>query len=238
MGAVSQWLPLINEEIIRGGYPFPPELITSVIRYESHGKAGLVNKKSGASGLMQVMPGTLEYYNKRTGDNIRLSALRSQTQNAARAQIRSGLWVLGQYWRSAAKWLRTLNGQAYQIPIGDLARFGSAFYVAGPGKIKKRAPQVRPMSWAAWERKHPRSNSTNYCNRIWKKTSEKNPTWNMPAIEAWTRSKPTIQPPPPPPLIADRDPAQGLLIGLMVILFGMWILKSQTKSESKASVVG
>jgi hypothetical protein len=233
MGAISQWLPLINSELARGSYPFPPELITSIIRYESRGIAGKINEKSGASGLMQVIAITLKDYNRRTGSNISMATLRSKSTEAARLQIRVGLNVLGRYWWMAGRWLRSINGPKSQLPIADLARFASAFYVAGPNRIMPMAPKVKPMTWAVWERAFPKANSTVYCNRIWKRTAEKNPNWNTSAIEKWIGNKPPVD--TPPPLIADKDPVDGLLIGLMVILFGMWIMTSMGGKRSKAN---
>ena len=52
----SQIKKIVDAELTRGKYPFPPELIHALIKVESSWKPGVVNPKSGATGLMQVMP--------------------------------------------------------------------------------------------------------------------------------------------------------------------------------------
>ena len=85
--SVLKWAPLVSEQLTAQGVPLPASLILAVINVESNGKAGIVNPKSGASGLMQVMPGTLTDYNQRHGKNYPLSAMRSPLESDAKKQI-------------------------------------------------------------------------------------------------------------------------------------------------------
>ena len=232
---IERWRALVEKEMSTGGYPWPSELVLSVMRYESGGQAGNVNQKSGASGLLQVMPGTLKHFNQATGNDIPLSSLRGQSQQDAQAQIHVGMWVLGRYWRSAARWLRRLNGPQADLPLEDLARFGSAFYVAGPGNIQRRAPADRPLTWKDWERKFPKANSTAYCNRIWNKVLSLNPTWNLAAIDKWIGKPPDVTIPPPPPLIAKKSPVIGMLVAMLILSIGYWMMKSKDKKTAQTS---
>ena len=60
----ARWAPLVLTELQKQSLPLPVELILAVIDVESRGVTGLVNPKSGASGLMQVMPIALKHYNR------------------------------------------------------------------------------------------------------------------------------------------------------------------------------
>lgn len=217
---VTRWLPIVKNEITAGKYPYAPELILALIWYESRGTAGAQNPKSGASGLMQVMPATLDWYNQQTGSSVLLDNLRSVAPSAAKEQIRVGLWVLGRFWRNAYKWIRS---QRETVPVGDLVRFGDAFYAAGPGRVKSMAGSMS-RSWDDWISKYPTSTITKHATNVWDRTAEQNPTWDLDAIDRWV-DKSTE-------LIAKKK--GGLIVGLIIIAVAVLVLHGKTKGRKKS----
>ena len=211
---VTRWLPTVKNEIKTGKYPFAPELILALIWYESRGTTGATNPKSGASGLMQVMPATLDWYNQQTGSSMTLDTLRNGAEKAARAQIRVGLWVLGRFWRSAYKWIRE---KSEVVPVGDLVRFGDAYYAGGPGRVRRMAGSMA-RSWDVWATKYPESTITKHAAQVWEQTNAQNPTWDLNAIDQWVEKGTTE-------LIAKNK--QGLIIGLIIILVAVFVMKGK-----------
>lgn len=53
---VMSWVPLVAELTADCAPPITPAVILAVIYLESKGDAGAINSRSGAAGLMQVMP--------------------------------------------------------------------------------------------------------------------------------------------------------------------------------------
>lgn len=182
---------MVDEEIAVGGYPFPRALINSLIRVESNYRAGIVNKTSGASGLTQVMPGTLEDFNKKNYPQIPLSELRTDSIEAARKQIQVGLWVLGQFWRGTYKYLQPRMGT---VPLDQLVKIADLFYVAGPGATKKKLEKVASPTYESLLAMYPNWDAHNHVRKVWAFTSEQNPQWNLQAIDDWVSSadKPKI----------------------------------------------
>lgn len=220
---------MIEREIANGGYPFPPELILSLTYYESRGRAGAVNPTSKASGLIQVMPGTLDWYNsKNPNAQVSLATMRENTEDAGAAQIRVGLWVLGVFWKSAYKWIRK---QRDNVPVGDLARFGDAFYAGGPGKVQRMAKNMQ-RTWAAWQGRYPNSTITKHADVVLQTTEEQSPTWSLDAVNRFVEgetdsgdsddSGETITPVEPPA-------KKGLIIGLAVLAIAALLFKNWNK---------
>lgn len=167
------------EELSRAQNPLPVELVLAVIHVESRGTPGATNPKSEASGLMQVMPGTLEWYNKQTGDNIGLSQLRSKEH--PRAQIRVGIWVMGQFWRSAYNYLKQ---RVDEIPTDELGKVADLFYVAGPGGAKKKLDQVDVPFFEYVAERFPQWNALPHPRNVWK-TLPADLAWPVDEISKW-----------------------------------------------------
>lgn len=140
----DKWLPEISAELHAQQVPLPPELIAALVHVESRGVAGATNESSGASGLLQVMPETLGWYNKSHASTVPLEHLRSSQHG--REQLRVGIWVLSQFWKSAYRYLRK---RQKTIPVEQLAEIADLYYVAGPGATNKRLDQVEPATLAA-----------------------------------------------------------------------------------------
>lgn len=173
---------MIGEELAVGGYPFPQELIESLIKVESSYKPGIVNQNSGASGLTQVMPITLDEYNKHNIPNVTLSELRSDTIPASRKQIQVGLWVLGQFWRGAYKYLQPRLGT---VPIDELVKIADLFYVAGPNATKKKLEKVSVPTYQSLLTVFPNWSAHNHVRKVWSYTAQKKPHWDLEAIDDW-----------------------------------------------------
>ncbi len=217
---VARWAPLINSEIERGAYPFPPALILSIVDLESNGIPGAVNPKSGASGLMQIMPNTLKGYNA-NNPTIELSDLRSGKYPAE--QIRVGLWVLGRYWIQAYRYLQPRLGF---VPVDQLTRVADLFYAAGPGRAIPMLNKLPSRTFEQFAARYPESNMTAHASRVWRVTNDQNPTWNLDAIEKYVSGSAIDK----KPIIAGPSPIAGFAIAAMIIAAVFYFfLKDKTK---------
>lgn len=207
--SVRRWAPVVDAELAREGNPLPRELLLAVIDVESRGKVGLVNPKSGASGLMQIMPGTLDDYNKARPD-VSLSTLRSSSITAAPAQIRVGVWVLGEYWRGAFRYLKS---RMTTFPIDELAHVADLFYIAGPGATKSRLDLLDTPSWAAVQARFPKWNALPHPRNVFEILGPIE--WPVDAIAEWIGQADTIL----------DDPDTGFVLAAVGILVTWWFLK-------------
>lgn len=205
----------------RAGIPLPVELALSLIDYESGGIIGNTNQSSGASGLMQVMPGTLADYNKRHALKVPLSVLRSREPEAARSQIRVGLWVLTQFWRGTYNYLRQ---RSKTISTDDLARIADLYYAAGPGITRKKLGAVSAPTFAALAAANPTWKAISHAERVFKRLDSFGPVaWRMDEISDWLDRG-------GPGEVMTRPPVQGFILAAIVLLLGLWWLK---KSKGK-----
>lgn len=219
--SVIRWGDLARSEVERGGYPFPPEYPLSVCLVESRGYPGLVNPKSGASGLMQVMPITLKGYNRNNSPDIPLSHLRSKDH--ATAQMRVGLWVMGRYLKKGYAWISETNPNP---PLSDLIKISDLMYVAGPNKIIRKFKAVSSRTYDNLVAHDPDWQPFDHPNKVWKWAAEKNnPTWDMPAIDSWVSGTST-PPENPPPDIASS--ANGFLGALLILSLASWYLANRS----------
>lgn len=206
--ATMKWEPVVISELKRANCPLPSDLILAVIYVESRGKAGLVNPNSGASGLMQVMSGTLADYNKNhPNETVTLDELRSKTSLAAAVkQIRVGLWVVRAYWKSAYKFL---SKYFTTVPVDELAHFADLFYVAGPGATRKRAETLSPPTWASIQNAFPKWNALPHPRNVF--GALPGLQWPVDAISQWLESKSLLKP------LSPREGVGLALVGLCVI---------------------
>ena len=177
--SVERWRSIAQSELQRSGSPLPVDLVLAVIHVESRGFPGNTNAKSGASGLMQVMPGTLAGYNKATGDHITLDQLRSP--NHPTEQIRTGVWVINTYWRSA---YRYLNSRLTDVPVGELGKVADLFYVAGPAAARRRLDKVAIPFFHQVAQRFPTWNALPHPKNVWK-VLPGNIQWDTGAISKW-----------------------------------------------------
>jgi len=182
----EQWRNTVQAELNRQGIPLPVDLILDLMWTESRGKPGTKNAKSGASGLLQVMPNTLKWYNDQHTEKIPLSALRSPDHGPD--QIRVGIWVLAQFWRGAYNYLK---GRLETIPTEQLARIADLFYVAGPGATKKKLDQIDPPFFEAVAARYPKWNALPHPRNVFGRLDKKNVFWDLDGISNWLHGKVT-----------------------------------------------
>lgn len=132
-----KWAPVVSAELIKQGLPFPAELILAVIDVESRGVPGLVNPKSGASGLMQCMPIALKHYNNTHAVKFTMGDLQSRENPVA--QIRVGTWILGQFWRNANDYL---SKRLPTIQMDELAKISDLMFAAGGAAVRRKLDQL------------------------------------------------------------------------------------------------
>lgn len=215
MPNVEQWREQVGRELSNQGIPLPADLVLALMHVESRGKAGLVNPRSGASGLLQVMPNTLKWYNQATGDNVPLSWLRSPSHGSE--QIRVGIWVLGQFWRSAYRYLRD---KVQDIPTEELARIADLFYVAGPGATRKRLDKVSVPFYSYVAAKFPKWNALPHTVNVWKKIPPEM-QWDLAGLSKWLEGH----------LAKRKNQKNGIIMMLVITLAGYWLFLRKGKSN-------
>ena len=193
---------------------------------ESRGEADAVNRTTGASGLLQVMPGTLDWYNQKTGNNISLATMRTPTMSAGAKQIQVGLWVLATFWRSAYRWM-TRKNETSDIPLDDMVRFADAFYAAGPGRVQEMGQRIDRATWELWKQRYPTSNINPHAEGVWQGTQEQNPQWDLPGLSAWLAGSIDIPDNGNDNGVIGEDPGIGLILGLLVILGAWYFMKGK-----------
>jgi hypothetical protein len=223
--AVLNWSSVIDDEIAAKGYPFPPELIYSIIDLESNGYPTAKNPKTAAAGLMQVMPVTLADYNKQHKPPISYPQMISADHGAE--QIRVGLWILAAYWRRAYRYLQP---KLETVPLDQLVRIADAYYAAGPGRVEPMLDRLEVPTFEAFETVYLNSPITTHARRVWKVTSDQNPLWNLAEIEAYVSKghKPTV---PTVPTQARTNPLVGYAVAAIVIAFVFRFFFAESKKS-------
>ena len=211
---------IVDEEIETGAYPFPRELIHSLIKVESSWKPGIVNPKSGATGLMQVMPVVVDDYNKSHSPKILMSELKGTSLESIRKQVKIGLWILGAFWRGTYNYLQP---KTLTVPVDELVKIADLFYVAGPGATRKKLAQLSTPSYAAIVAKFPDWVALPHTEKVWKWTDATSPVWNLTAIDDWVKRDSK-------PLIAGFDGhLGGFIVGAIVLVLGYYLLVGKKK---------
>lgn len=209
--AVLRWEPAVIAELNSQGVPLPSSLILSVIGVESNGYPGLINPKSGASGLMQVMPATLQDFNARHGKIYTMSDMQSESYSAARKQIEVGIAVLAHYWKRAYKYLKK---RLENVPVDELAHIADLFYAAGPGATMKRLDKLAVPTWTAVRSAYPNWAAIPHPTKIFKTEYP----WNLTEIGNWLEG---------PLKKIVKDPRIGFALGIIVLMLAYWLMKGQ-----------
>ena len=220
-------MAIAKQELQRAHVPLPPELIEAVISIESGGQIGNTNETSGASGLMQIMPGTLIAYSRATKDrSISLGDLRRTDKGAAVLQIRVGIWVLATYWKKAYEVLKPILGV---VPVDELARFADLFYVAGPGRV---IPKIRKLSHPPTYEKivaaYPNWNALPHPRRVFgyrPETEWTTKSWDLVAIDKWLRGSPLIS--------SLKNPLAGFVMAGVLLAVATSLFKSSKTGNQK-----
>jgi soluble lytic murein transglycosylase-like protein len=209
---VTRWKSAVEAELAAANVPLPSQLILQLIYVESRGKPGLINEKSGASGLTQVMPATLHDFNKRHGKTYTMADLQGDSDTAARRQIEVGIAVLAQYWKSAYAYLKK---RLSDVPIDELAHIADLFYVAGPGATRKRMDKLSSPSWKAIQTAYPNWNALPHPRNVF---SEPISFWDLDAIGIWLEGAVSN---------VIKDPKTGFALGIVVLMVAYWLMKGR-----------
>lgn len=208
---ISRWASIAQSEIQRLNLPFPVDYVLGILQRESNGTSGAVNKSSGASGLMQIMPITLKDYNQRNGTNYTMAQLRDP--NRADLQIRVGVWVLKTFMRSAFNYLKK---RLSTVPLDDLVRVTDTFYAAGPGNSRKKLDKIVP-TWANVVSTYPSWDRIKPAELVWQRSNDSS-SWDLPAVDQWLGIE-----------IDDEKKKQigGALVALLIIAIALMSLKKK-----------
>ena len=218
---VEKLRSLVQSELARGKYPFPVELVLSLIRFESAGRIGAINTTSGASGLMQVMAIALKEFNRRTGSKLKMSDLRGKTLAAAKKQVSVGLWVLGDFWRKAYKYIRIREPH---VPVDDLTTLADLFYAAGPGKIKPKFKKLPRVTFDTFKARYPKHKATLHASNVWGLTEQNDAQWNLPAIDRFvTKGQDDTD--------IEKPAKEGFLLALLLVAVVWFFFQKQKKKE-------
>lgn len=176
--STAKWAEPAAAEIARQGLPFPPQFLLAIIDVESTGVPGLINPKSGASGLMQVMPIALESYNHAHAVKYSMADMRDK-QNGI-AQIRVGAWLAGQFWRNAYSYL---SKRLAQVPIDQIAKIADLMYAAGPSFMRKHLEKLPTPTFEAFEAAYPKSNALPHPRRVFDRVAIE--SFSADAVNKW-----------------------------------------------------
>ena len=216
--SVEQWRGTVQRELDRQKVPLPVDLVLDLIWVESRGRAGSTNPASGASGLMQVMPGTLDWYNKQHTTKIPLAHLRSSSYGGE--QIRVGVWVLAQFWKGAYRYLKD---RLDTIPTEQLARVADLFYVAGPGATRKKLDKVEPPFLEAVAARFPNWNALPHPKNVFERFDARGIEWDLDAISKWLHGK-----------VTKEKIAKGVsILALAAVLVIYWYFLREDKKNGK-----
>ena len=205
-------------ELSARGIPLPVELILSLIKVESEGKAGIVNPESQASGLMQVMPITLNDFNQRHKTDYTINDLRGKSDDSVRIQLQIGIDVLALYWQKAYEYLSNRN-EGKKIPIDDVSRIADLFYVAGPGATRKRLDQLSNPTWINVQEAFPKWVALKHPRRVFATPI----SWDLDKIGIWLESKLTgIKK-------ISKNPKTGFVAGILLLMWAHWLMKGKKK---------
>lgn len=213
--------PMVGELIAAGGYPWPVEYILAIIQSESGGNIGEVNPKSGASGLMQIMPIALKQFNIDTKLGYTMVDMKGKDDQSARRQVRVGLHIVGYMWRQAANYLKK---RVSHIVFEDLVQISQLFYVAGQGAAKKKIDEVVEPTFAKIADRFAGWSAIPYTKRIWSDTASLKPVWDLDAVERWIGGSAGSG--PDRPAIA-RTGKNGFLIGVLAIAIASFFLRDR-----------
>lgn len=206
---VTKWAPAVIAELERQHVPLPSDLILSVMHVESRGKPGLVNPTSGASGLMQVMPGTLIDFNQRHGKSYSMADMRGTGIESALKQIEVGVAVLAHYWKSA---YRYLEKRLASVPIDLLSKVADLFYAAGPGATQKRLEKLSTINWAAIQSAYPTWAAMPHPEKVFAEPM----TFDVQTIGKWLEG---------PIGKIQIPPKAGFALGVIVLMAAYWLMK-------------
>lgn len=139
----DRWLALANAELARIHSYVPPAVLLSVWWSESRGIPGEVNDDSGASGLGQVTPIALQFYNDQNNTLLGMAEMRDTADPVLQARVST--WLLN--WNA-----QRVAGFAGDLPDRDLLLLSLLSYHQGWPAVRKQLVELdnRGLS-VSWE---------------------------------------------------------------------------------------
>ena len=125
--AVERWRAIVNAEIAAINAPFSASVFLAHIQVESGGDQ-LAKNPSGATGLTQVKPVALDFYNANHGTNYVIDDLFNPDLS-----IKVGVFILKHNWNKIANWFAP-----YLLQQTDLVKLGAVAYDMGWGALEKK----------------------------------------------------------------------------------------------------
>lgn len=216
--AIEKWRATAQRELDRLGAPLPASQVLAIMWRESNGQVGVKNPKSGASGLMQVMPIALKDYNQNHTQQYTMDQLRATDPASAGVQIRVGTWILTRFMKSAYKYLKSKIGG---VPLDELVKVADTFYAAGPGASRRRLDQIQNPTWSNIKARFPNWDRIGPAELIWTRSNDDGANWALPDIDGWLEGQ----------VIDDKKKATGgALIGVLLIVVAWYFLKKGGKT--------
>jgi hypothetical protein len=218
---VEKWRATAAAQLAAHQIPLPVDLVLAVMARESKGKIGDVNPKSGAAGLMQIMPIALADYNQRNGTQYTMDDMSATDDAGAVKQIAVGVGTIGHFWKSAYHYMNHRYGGS-PVQIEELARIADLFYVAGPGGARAKLDTVNPPLWANVQSAYPNWSALNHPKHVF---AEQKP-WNLGAIQGWLDS--TVKTPKKGAWALD-DPKTGMAVAVVILTVVYYFMKGRPK---------
>ena len=132
------------------------------------------------------------------------------------------MWILGLYWRKAYDYLIK---KLPHVPVDDLATIADMFYAAGPGRIRPKLDKLPRADFEHFKNKYPSHKATIHASNIWGLTSENNPAWNLPLIDAFVSGDDGG--------IIPKPAKEGFLLAVLLVAVVWFFFQSQKKEASK-----
>jgi hypothetical protein len=210
--SVEKWRSLVESELARGGYPFPPEHILSIMFRESRGNPRAISNK-GAVGLMQVMPIALKDYNRNHKHSYTMTQLKASPQ----IQVRVGTWILGSFVKSAYRYLKKRVGR---VALDDLIRIADTFYATGPKWARARLDKLDIPTWDNVRARFPNWDRVRPAELVWERANEGGAVWSFQSIDRWLVGHLSID---------QQKTAGGAILGLLVVVAAWFWFKKRKK---------
>lgn len=209
---VEKWRSLVASELHAAGIPLPPEHILSLMYRESRGNPAAISI-AGAMGLLQVMPVSLNWYNKH--HRVRYSV--DQFRNSPQAQIKVGIWILSQFMQSVFKYLKKRIGE---VALDDLVRITDLWYATGPGNAKPRLDRITP-TWPNIASTYPDWDRVKPAELVWTRANDEGATWDLSSINDWLSTN----------IINDKTKAAGGAAIALLVIAAAWLYLRKASSE-------
>jgi hypothetical protein len=150
---VARWSEVASAELVRIKSKLPPSVLLAVWWRESRGTPGQRHLGGGAaSGLGQITPIALNFYNLQHATSIAMADMRGTSENSIALQVRVSAYLLKWNVSQASRWLPDADPR-------DVYLVGLFAYHQGWPAVRRCLEQLQrkgvPLTWANLERYFP-----------------------------------------------------------------------------------